>query len=141
MLPLGPRTPWPNRAESAVRLFKRQFAYLVADVSLEPLLKDASFRQLCRVCCWARNTSLTVSGFTPVELATGRRPADSLNIETMKPDALSVDPLPADRSTQLLQTLALKAHLSARQEADLKHDLAIRLRPIQGPFQPGDKVF
>ena len=28
-LPTGPKTPWPNRAESAVRLFKKQFTLLV----------------------------------------------------------------------------------------------------------------
>ena len=27
-LPCGPRTPWPNRAETAVRLFKRQWSLM-----------------------------------------------------------------------------------------------------------------
>ena len=29
-IPLGPYPPWPNRAETAVRLFKRQFAKVVS---------------------------------------------------------------------------------------------------------------
>ncbi len=39
-LPLGPRTPWPNRAETAVRLPKRQLGLMVKEVALSPELKN-----------------------------------------------------------------------------------------------------
>ena len=31
-LPCGPRTPWPNRAETAVRLFKRQWTLMATSL-------------------------------------------------------------------------------------------------------------
>jgi hypothetical protein len=40
MMPTGPRTPWPNRAETAVRLFRRQFLLMTAHINLEPSLKS-----------------------------------------------------------------------------------------------------
>ena len=52
----------------------------------------------------------------------------------------SVDPLPEDRTQQELQRLALKAHQEARQAADLRHDMAKRTMPPDGPYKPGDKV-
>ena len=58
---------------------------------------------------WARNTQLTVSGYSPLEIATGRRPPDLLDIETSDPAQLSVDPLPEDKTQLELQRLALRA--------------------------------
>ena len=77
-MPTGRATPWPNRAETAVRLFKRQYEKLLMDASTHPTLNKVMLRDLIRECCWARNTTLTISGYTPVELATGRRPTDFL---------------------------------------------------------------
>ena len=37
--------------------------------------------------------------------------------------------------------MALKAHQEARQSADLRHDMAQRTMPSDGPYKPGDKVF
>ena len=79
--PTGARTPWPNRAESAVRLFKAAFRVLSKAVQEEAILAKATFRQVVRVCCWARNAQLTKSGFCPLELATGRHPPDLLDVE------------------------------------------------------------
>ena len=90
---------------------------------------------------WARNTQLTVSGYSPLEIATGRRPPDLLDIETSDPAQLSVDPLPEDKTQLELQRLALRAHQEARQAADLRHDMAKRTMPSDGPYKPGDKVF
>ena len=39
----------------------------------------------------ARNCQLTVSGYSPLETATGRRPPDLLDVETGSPEQLSVD--------------------------------------------------
>ena len=90
---------------------------------------------------WARSTQLTVCGYSPLEIATGRRPPDLLDIETSDPAQLSVDPLPEDRTQQELQRLALKAHQKARQAADLRHEMAKRTMPSDGPYKPGDRKF
>ena len=76
-----------------------------------------------------------------MEIATGRRPPDLLGIETSDPAQLSVDPLPEDKTQLELQRLALRAHQEARQAADLRHDMAKRTMPSDGPYKPGDKVF
>ena len=78
-----------------------------------------------------------------MEIATGRRPPDLLDIETSDPAQLSVDPLSEDRTQRELQRLALKAHQEARQAADLRHDMAKRTMPMpsNGLHKPGDKVF
>ena len=140
-MPTGRATPWPNRAETAVRLFKRQYEKLLMDASTHPTLNKVTLRDLIRECCRARNTTLTISGYTPVELATGRRPTDHSDLELMKPDQLSVADLPRDATLNELRKLALKAHLEARQSADLRRDLARRVLPSDGPYAHGDKVF
>ena len=61
--------------------------------------------------------------------------------EWADPAQLSVEPLAEDRTQQELQRLALKAHQEARQAADLRHDMAKRIMPSDGPYKPGDKVF
>ena len=90
---------------------------------------------------WARSTQVTVSGCSPLEIATGRRPPDLLDIETSYPAQLSIEPLAEDRTQQELQRLALKAHQEARQAADLRHDMAKRTMPSDGLYNPGDQVF
>ena len=133
-MPTGRATPWPNRAETAVRLFKRQYEKLLMDASVHPALNKVTLRDLIRECCLARNTTLT-------ELATGRRPTDHSDLELMKPDQLSAVDLPRDATLNELRKLALKAHLEARQSADLRRDLARRVLPSDGPYAHGDRVF
>ena len=140
-MPTGRATPWPNRAETAGRLFKRQYERLLMDASVHPALNKVTLRDLIRECCWARNTTLTISGYTPVELETGRRPTDHSDLELMKPDQLSAVDLPRDATLNELRKLALKAHLEARQSADLRRDLARRVLPSDGPYAHGDRVF
>ena len=88
LITTGARTPWPNRAESAVRLFKHQFELMAGMIVDDPLLRNPTFRQLARACCWARNTQLLITGKTPIELAFGRRPLDILSLETANPEQL-----------------------------------------------------
>ena len=59
----------------------------------------------------------------------------------MKPDQLSAVDLPRDATLNELRKLALKAHLEARQSADLRRDLARRVLPSDGPYAHGDRVF
>jgi hypothetical protein len=140
-LPTGPRTPWPNRAETAVRLFKRQFNLLLNYVQLDKKLANISVGQLVKRTVWARNNQLTIGGYTPLELAFGRRPPDLLDAETESPEELTTDPLTTDKLDRVVRKLALKAHLEARQAEDLRLDLSRNVRPSDGPFSEGDRVF
>ena len=46
--PTGRATPWPNRAETAVRLIKRQHEKLLMDASVHPALSKSTLRDLIR---------------------------------------------------------------------------------------------
>ena len=139
--PTGARTPWPNRAETAVRLFKRQYYLMLHDLSHTSGIGRVTAQQVVQTCVWARNTQLTVSGFTPLELATGRRPPDLLDVELLTPEQLSLQPPASETRSTDLRRMAIKAHLEARQADDLRRDLAHRVRPSSGPFLQGDKVY
>ena len=73
----GPQTPWPNRAEMCVRLFKK-FLLALLDTKSQNLdqttLAQITPAQLMHKAS-VRNTQVTSSGQTPMELAMGRRPA------------------------------------------------------------------
>ena len=139
--PCGPRTPWPNRAETAVRLFKRTWSIMAKALADEGYAEKVTVRQAVKKVAWARNCQLTVSGYSPLEIATGRRPPDLFDVETCSPEQLSVDPSSEDRTTLELQRIALRAHQEARQAIDLRKDLARRVMPSDGPYRKGDRVF
>ena len=101
--------------------------------------KGVTVREAIKRTVWARNTQLTISGYSPLEIATGRRPPDLLDIETSDPAQLSIEPLAEDRTQIELQRLALRGQQEARQAADLRHDMAKRTMPSDGPYKPGEK--
>ena len=91
-LPAGAATPWPNRAESAIRIFKRLFAALLHEVEHNKhrgQLRAVTARTLLRKAAAVRNTVVTIDGKAPMELAFGRRPRDLLNVGSMDPTQLS----------------------------------------------------
>ena len=139
--PCGPRTPWPNRAETAVRLFKRTWSIMAKALADEGYAEGVTVRQAVKKVAWARNCQLTVSGYSPLEIATGRRPPDLFDVETSTPEQLSANPPEEDRTTLDLQRIAMRAHQEARQSIDLRKDLARRVMPSGGPYQKGDRVF
>ena len=139
--PCGPRTPWPNRAETAVRLFKRAWVHMAKALTEEGYVDRVTVRQAVKKVVWARNCQLTVSGYSPLEIATGRRPPDLFDIETSTPEQLSAEPPEEDRTMLQLQRIALRAHQEARQALDLRKDIARRVMPSDGPYSLGDKVF
>ena len=55
-LPCGPRTPWPNRAETAVRLFKRQWSLMTKSLEGDERFNGVTIRQAVKMTVWARNT-------------------------------------------------------------------------------------
>ena len=137
-LPCGPRTPWPNRAETAVRLFKKQWIIMAMSLEGDERFNSVTIRQAVKMTAWARNTQLTISGYSPLEIATGRRPPDLFDIETANPEQLTSEPPEEDVSTLALRRLALRAHQEARQAADLRHDMTRRTMPS---YKQGDEVF
>ena len=81
---LGPKTPWPNRAEAAVRTFKRYLKLLVNEIKDRVTLRLSAMvtpELILREACWARNITHTYGGKTPLELAFGRRPPDIMSTE------------------------------------------------------------
>ena len=44
-LPCGPRTPWPNRAETAVRLFKKQWTLMATSLEGDDRFNGVTIRQ------------------------------------------------------------------------------------------------
>ena len=139
--PCGPRTPWPNRAETAVRLFKRTWSIMAKALADEGYAEKVTVRQAVKKVAWARNCQLTVSGYSPLEIATGRRPPDLFDVENVTPEQLTAKPSDEDRTTLELQRIAMRAHQEARQSLDLRKDLARRVMPSDGPYKKGDRVF
>jgi len=138
---IEPRTPWPNRAETAVRLFERQLALMTKYLAEEPSLPNPTFKNLVQKCCWARKDQLTIGGKIPLELAFGRPPKPIHDLELEDPAQLSEDPAKEDANALTLQRLALRAHQEARQLQDLRKDIARNLRSSDGPFAPGAHMF
>ena len=56
-------------------------------------------------------------------------------------DNITSDITDEEQLVRDLMKQAMKSHLEARQAEDLRRDLAQNLRPTEGPFQPGDKVY
>ena len=130
---LGPSTPWPNRAEAGVRLFKQQVDLMLKTIGDTPSLKDVTYRQLLRQACLARNSMVTFGGVSPIEMAFGP--------DVQSPGELTAGIPAPEAATHALRHLAMKSYLEARQSADLRQDIASRLRLSDGPFVPGDKVY
>ena len=139
--PCGPRAPWPNRAETAVRLFKRAWVHMAKALTEEGYVDRVTVRQAVKKVVWARNCQLTISGYSPLEIATGRRPPDLIDMESSTPEQLPAEPPEEDRTMLQLQRIALRAHQEARQALDLGKDLSRRVMPSDGPYSLGDKVF
>ena len=87
---------------------KRQYEKLLTDASVHPTLSKVTLRDLIQECCWARNTTLTISGYTPVELATEEDQQITADLELMKPACRGTSTLNALNE---LKKLALRAHL------------------------------
>ena len=135
---LGPGTPWPNRAEAAIRMLKKQVSLMLVSLKDDPLLANITYKQLLRQACISRNTMVTHGSVTPIEVAFGRRPADITAIENMTPAQLTTE---AHRLIEALRSLAMRKFLEAKQSDDLRRDIASKLQLSDGPFFPGDKVY
>jgi len=81
-------------------------------------------QEVAQTCTSARNAQRTARGVTPLELATGRRPPDLLDVEPLTPEQLTLTAPSSEKTASTLKRLASKAHLQTRQADDLKRDLA-----------------
>ena len=64
---LGPNTPWPNRAEAAVRLLKAQLKIMLSSIkagAAPATLKKVTYRQLVKAAATVRNQTVTYGGVT-----------------------------------------------------------------------------
>ena len=67
---LGPNTPWPNRAEAAVRLLKAQLKIMLSSIkagTAPATLKKVTYRQLVKAAATVRNQTVTYKSVTPSE--------------------------------------------------------------------------
>ncbi len=140
---LGPKTPWPNRAEAAIRLYKRYLSRTVSELKSRVTLKDknVSVRTILREACYARNLLATYGGKTPIELAFGRRPPDVIGWDNATPGQLTNPGLEPDEIVKEIRAVAMQEYLKVRQAEDIRQDLAASLRHIKGPFKEGERVW
>ena len=67
-----------------------------------------------------RNTQVTLSGKTPMELAMGRKPRDLMDLASMHQEQLTSTPTKQDLLNEEIQKLAMKTHLEAQQREDIR---------------------
>ena len=140
----GPHTPRPNRAEMGVRLFKK-FLLALLDTASKNLdqttLAHSTPAQLRRKAATVRNTQVTVSGKTPMELALGRRPRDLLDPASMNPEQLTSTSTKQDLLNEEIQKLAMRTHLDVQQREDIRQDLAERMKFVPPDLRVGEQVY
>ena len=91
-IPTEPHLPRPNRGEMGVRLFKKFLLALVDTASKnldQTTPAQATPAQLMREAATLRNTQVTSSGKTPMELAMGPKTRDLLDTASMNPEQLT----------------------------------------------------
>ena len=139
----SPNTPWPNRAEAAVRLLKAQLKITLnaikAGTAPAPL-KKVTYIQLAKAAATVRNQTVTYGGVTPLELAFGRRPADLIQLDVATPTQLTIDRNDEELTAIQITQLSKQAFQEARQSEDIRRDLAQNFRTSSKPLQVKDKV-
>ena len=143
-IPTRPRTPWPNRVEMGARLFTK-FLLAFVDTASKNLdqntLSQITPAQLMRKKATVRNTPITLSGKTPVELATGRRPRDLLDPASTIPEQLTSTPTKQDLLKEEIQKLATKTQLEVHQREDIRRDHAERMKFVPPDLRARENVF
>ena len=88
-LPIGSHTSWPIRADMGVRLFKK-FPSALLDTVFKNLDETTPSQTtpalLMREAATVRNTQITLSGKTPMELVMRRRPRHLTDPASMSPE-------------------------------------------------------
>ena len=117
--------PWPNRAETAVRLFKRAWVHMAKALANEGCMHRVIVRQAVKKVVWP--------GIAPSQAALLWR-------LMLRPALLNSCPHPSEegRTMLYLHRVALTAHQEAREPMDIRNDLA---RRMMHPHSSGDKGF
>ena len=97
--------------------------------------------QLMRKAATERNTQVTFSGKTPMELAMGRKQRDLLDPASMNPEQLTSTPTKQDLLDEEIQKLAMRTHLEVHQREDIRRDLAERMKFVPPDLGEGENVF
>ena len=142
-LPTETHTPWPNRAEMVVRLFKKFLLALVDTASKkldQTALAQITLAQLMRKAATVRNTEVTLSGKTLMELAMGQRPRDLLDRASMNPEQLTSTRTKQDFLNEENQKLARGTYLEVQQRVDIRRDLE-RMKFVPPDLRAGENVF
>ena len=143
-IPTRPHTPWPKRAEMCVRLFKKFLLALVDTASKnldQTTLAQITPAQLMRKAATVRNTQITLSGKTPMEMAMGRRPSDLLDPASMNPEQLTSTPTKQDLLNEEMQKLAMRTLPEVQQREDTRRDLAEWMKFVPPDLRAGENVF
>ena len=109
-LPTGPHAPWTNGAEMGVRAFKKSLLALVDAASKnldQTTLTQITPAQFMREAATVRNTQVTLSGKTPMDLAMRLRPRDLMDPASMNPEKLTTTPTKRDLRNEEIEKLAM----------------------------------
>ena len=143
--PNRPHTPWPNRAEMGVRLFKKVSLSALVDTASKNLDKtpqsQITLAQLMRKAATVRNAQDTLSGKTPLERAKRRRPRDLMDQASMIPEQRTSTPTKRDILNEEIQKLTMKTHLEVQQREDIRRDLAEKMKFVLPDLRVGEQVF
>ena len=96
---------------------------------------------LVRKAATVRNTQVTLSGKTPMELAMGRKPRDLLDPPSKNSEQLTSTPTKKDLLNEEIQQLAMQTHLEVQQREDFRRDLAERMKFVPPDLRAGEYVF
>ena len=143
-VPTGPHTPWPNRAEMGVRLLKKFPLALVDTASKnqdQTTLAQIAPAQLMRKAATMKNTQVTLSGKTPMELAMGRKSRYLLDPASMNPGQLTSTPTKQDLLIEEIPKLAMRIHLEVQLREDIRRDLAERMKFVPPDIRAGEILF
>ena len=127
-----------------VRLFKKFLLALVDTASKnldQTTLAQITPAQLMRKAATVRNTQVTLSGNTPMELAMGRKPRNLQDPTSMNPEQLASTPSKQDLLNEDIQKLAMKTYFEVQQREDIRRDLAERMKFVPPDLRTGEHVF
>ena len=126
-----------------VRLFEKFLSALLDTASKildKTTLSQITLAQLLRKAATVRNTQVTLSGKTLMELAMGRRPKDLMDPASMNPEQLTSTSTKQDFPNEEIQKVAMKTHLEVKQREDIRRDLAERMKFVPPDLRVGEQV-
>ena len=87
-----------------------------------------------------RNTQVTPSGKTPLELAMERRPRGPMDTAFTNAEQLTSTSTKQDLLNEEIQKLAMQTHLEVQQREDIRRDLAERMKFVPPDLRVGESM-